>query len=80
MVFIIEKWEDIEECVRYARYVLYQVIDLGDSVELRVKSGRLGWVGLFKKEDAELQRILKKLQDYGGIRVIKSMPDEMSLS
>ena len=31
MVFIIEKWEDIEECVRYARYAHYQVIDLGDS-------------------------------------------------
>ena len=50
MVFIIEKWEDIEECVRYARYVLYQVIDLGDSVELRVKSGRLGWVGLSRRK------------------------------
>ena len=80
MVFIIEKWEDIEECIRYARYVLYQVIDLGDSVELRVKSGRLGWVGLFKKEDAELKRILEKLQDYGAIRVIRSIPDEVFLS
>ncbi|RLE91917.1 MAG: hypothetical protein DRN04_11645 [Thermoprotei archaeon] len=80
MVFVVEKWEDIEECVRYARYVLYQVIDLGDVVELRVKTGKLGWLGVFKKESSELQRILRKLKDYGAIRVLKSIPDENFLS
>ena len=79
MVFVVEKWEDVEECVRYARYVLYQVIDLGDVVELRVKSGKLGWVGVFKKESSELQRILRKIEDYGAVRKLKSIHNPTEL-
>ena len=80
MVFIIEKWEDIEEHVRYARCVLYQIVNLGDKVELRVKAGMLGWTGVFDKNDAELKRILKKLEDYDAVKVVKSMPDELFMS
>jgi len=81
MVFLVEKWEDIEDCLRFARYILYTVRDIGNGlVEVRVKSGRLGYVGIFGKGDKKLKEILTKLESYGAIRVTKTVPDELFLS
>ena len=80
MVFVISKWEDLEECVQYARYILYRRIDHGDRVELRIKVGRLGFQGVFRKDDPELRKILEKLRVYGAIEVERTVPDEVFLS
>ncbi|RLF04664.1 MAG: hypothetical protein DRK00_06210 [Thermoprotei archaeon] len=80
MVFVLSKWEDLEECVQYARYILYRTVDHGDRIELRVKAGRLGFQGFFRKDNPELKEILEKLRAYGAVKVERTVPDKVFLA
>lgn len=78
MVYITEDWSGFEayaECCRVGTFQLKQVVD---GVEVRVKTGRLGYIAVYQNEDDErLKRILKFCRTQGFVRVESTLPDEL---
>ena len=79
MVLIVKRLEDFKQCLKYARYPLYRIIEHDDVVEVRIKAGRIGWEGSFKKDDPRLEELRKLLDTYGGVEVKDAKPDELFL-
>jgi len=75
MVYVIERLEDLLDIVRFCRYVLYREYKLDDEVELRIKAGKIGWVGRFNSKDPEYKRIMNWLE-LNAIRVRETVGDE----
>jgi hypothetical protein len=76
LVNIIEKWEILEE---YAGEKLgfYQLRENGETTEIRVQTGRVGFKKEFESETDELLiRILNFCQRHGYIKVCQTTRDE----
>ena len=81
MVSITHDWEGFEGYASNCRVGTYQVKDVVDGKEVRVKAGKLGFVAVYdivdQDEAAFLQRILKFCKLNGFIEVEGSISDEL---
>ena len=76
LVNIIEKWGILEE---YAGEKLgfYRLLDRGDKAEIRVQTGRIGYVEQFDSlEDENLKKILDFCRKRGFIELSEHIRDE----
>jgi len=81
LVNLVEDWSYIVDQTKWCRYGIYQVRNVLDGVEIRVKVGSFGYRKTFKnKEDEELKRILDFCKHEGFIKILGSIPDEYFFS
>ena len=77
MVYVIRSWEDFARCLEYCNQVLYRVVEIGENtVEIRVKAGRVAWKGVVSRDSEKYREILRKLRAYGAMEVTMAIDDE----
>jgi len=76
MVELVERFQDFVEVADHHRVGVYQVIEDGKSVEIRIRAGRYGYVGSYEPENPELQAALKYCEAKGFIKIRGHIPDE----
>ena len=78
MVSITEDWLGFEGYAQHCRVGTYQIKAVVDGVEVRVKAGKLGFIGVYADQDhVDLKRIVKFCRSRGFIRVEQSIADEL---
>ena len=81
MVNLVEDWSYIVDQTKWCRYGIYQVREVLDGIEVRVKVGNFGFRKTFKnREDEELKRIIDFCKHEGFIKTLGSLPDEYFFS
>jgi hypothetical protein len=76
MVNLVEDWKILAE---YSgdKQGLYQILESGKNVEIRVSTGRLGFRKEFAADDPELAQIREFCTDKQFIRVSENIRDEI---
>ncbi len=76
MVEIVERFQDFIEIADHHRMGVYQVIEDGKSVEIRIRAGRYGYIGSYEPENPELKAALKYCEIKGFIKIRGIIRDE----
>ena len=78
MVYVTEDWDGFKAYAENCRVGTFQIKDVVEGVEFRVRAGRLGYIGIFTEEDDEnLKLMLKFCRVQGFIRVETTLSDEL---
>lgn len=81
MVSLVESWEDLEEYAKWCRTGAYQTRETVAGIEVRIVTGRFGYVTSFKDEqDPVLSHILSFCKAEGFIKVLGNVPDDLFFS
>lgn len=71
----------MEDYAEYTRIGLYQITETLDGTEIRVLTGRFGFIKTFKNpKDAQLERIKKFCEHNRFIEVIDNVPEDRFFS
>ena len=76
MVEIVESFQDFAEVAEHYRLGAYQIRDLGEGVEIRIRAGRFGYIGIYDPEDPEFERIKRFCSEKGFIKIRGTVPDD----
>lgn len=78
MVELVERFVDFVEAVEHCRLGAYQIRDCGDGVEIRIRAGRFGYIGIYDdRENTELKAVKNFCAAKGFIKIRGHIPDEM---
>jgi len=79
-VYVIDDWNAFMEAVATCRYKLYRVKNIGNSVIVQAKAGRIGFEKEFNltnpKEKEEFERVMEDIKVWNFIEVKKVVSDE----
>ncbi len=76
-----ESWEDLEEYAQWCRTGAYQMRETVEGIELRVFTGRYGFVKCFgNTQDPLFSHILDFCKTEGFIKVLGNVPDDLFFS
>jgi len=81
LVNLVESWEDLEEYAKWCRTGAYQMRETVEGIELRVFTGRFGFVKCFREtQDPLFSHILEFCKTEGFIKVLGNVPDDLFFS
>jgi len=78
MVELVERFQDFTEATEYCRLGVYQIRDLEDGVEVRIRAGRFGYIGIYDdRENPEFKAVKNFCAAKCFIKIKGHIPDEM---
>ena len=78
MVYVTEDWSAFKSYAENCRVGTYQIKEVVEGVEIRVRAGRLGYIATYSdKENPDFKNVKKFCETSGFIKIELTISDEV---